>query len=180
MVNTTVVVVGVEEAMKALQAAFPHEPRVQRKVLNQTMSAASRKTMVPMAKGLALKGDSSGALSESITMRNASAATIRKRKAAGAVEMVPIRYHRKALAMYIQHYFTDKGLNAPATFLANGMRYGHLVEFGSVHSEKSPFLWPAAEAQRGSYQREFAKLMEVQIERAVKSAARKQAKAKKK
>ena len=179
MVNTTVTVIGVEDAMKALQAAFPEQPRVQRKVLNSTMSASAKKTMVPMAKALASSRDTSGALAESIQVRNASAATIRKRRAAGAVEMVPIRHHRKAMAMYIQHYYTAKGKSPSVWLIGNGLRYGHLVEFGSVNNSAYPFLWPAAEAQGEAYKREFASMMKVQIEKAVKREARKHAKAKK-
>ena len=179
MVNTTVTVVGVEEAMKALQAAFPQQPRLQRKILNRTMSGAAKKEMVPLAKALASNRDTSGALAESIGVRNASAATVRQRRAGGAVEMVPIRYNRKAMAMYIQHYYTDKGKTAPAFLVVNGLRYGHLIEFGSVNNTAYPFLWPAAEAKAEAYKREFAAVMKVQIERAVRSEARKRAKAKK-
>lgn len=176
MVNTTVKVIGVEQAMKALQAAFPGNPREQRKILNRTMSRSAKKTMVPMAKALALQGDGSGALSESIGVRNASARTVRERKAAGAVEMVPLRYHKKAMAMYIAHYYTSKGKNPDMKFPINGLRHGHLVEFGSKNNSAAPFLAPAANAQMGAYKNLFASEMRSQIEKSVKRQARKRAK----
>ena len=177
MVNTTVTVVGVEEAMKALQAAFPQNPREQRKILNRAMSQSAKKTMVPMAKSLAMQGDGSGALSESIGMRNASARKIRERRAAGFVEMVPIRGHKKAMSMYIAHYYTSRGITPSAWLVANGLRYAHLIEFGSANNKARPFLWPAASAQSGAYQNIFGATMKRQIELSVKRQARKRAKA---
>jgi len=171
---------GLDDALRAMRAAFPENAEQQRRLLNQAMSAAAKRTMVPMAKQLAMVGDGSGALAESIGMRAVSKSAARRSGVAARVEMVPVRNNRKAMAMYIAHYYTARGKSVPSKMVTSGIRHGHLVEFG--HAARSggfvparPFLWPAARAQSSVYTQNFAALLEKKTQAAVRREARKRA-----
>jgi hypothetical protein len=172
-VEGTAKIEGLEAAMKAMQAAFPAEPKKQRQILNGAMGASARKSMVPIAKQLALAGDGSGALSEAIAVRNMSARTLRKVRSSAGVQITPVRANRKAMMMYIAYYYTSRGRVPHADMINSGIRHGHLVEFGSVHNQPQPFLYPAATAGKGSYIRGFSAEMTKKTEAAVRRAARK-------
>jgi len=161
--------IGLEDAMKALQAAFPDNYKKQSQIVNGAMGGSARKSFLPIAKQLAKRGDSSGALSESLGVR-AQKASNRKGKA-GGMEVVPVRSNRKAMAMYIKHYYTDRGLNAPFAMIASGVRHGHLVEFGTAHSAAFPFLWPATTATP-EYKALFAGELQKRIESNVRRVAK--------
>jgi len=163
--------VGLEEALKAMQAAFPGDIKKQQRLLNGAMSGAARKSILPMAKQLAKRGDSSGALSESLNVR-AMGRRKRAGKAAG-MEVVPVRSNLKALAKYIQFYYTSRGKAPPSSILTSGIRHGHLVEFGTAKTSAFPFLWPAAQAQASNYKQLFALFLKKRIEAAVRKAAKK-------
>ncbi|HVL67198.1 MAG TPA: HK97-gp10 family putative phage morphogenesis protein [Vicinamibacterales bacterium] len=64
----------------------------------------------------------------------------------------------------------DDGAGAVVTVIGTPRLYAHLVEFGTRHSAAEPFLFPAAEAERGPY---LAKLLAAggAIERAVGQAS---------
>lgn len=161
---------GVDEAIDAMMAAFPKDPAKQRTLVNGAMRVSARKNMLPKAKQLALMGDGSGALSEALAIRSQAKRKIKSKGAAAGVEIVPVRHNRKALAMYINHYYTSKGKNAPASIVSSGIRHGHLVEFGSVNNNARPFLWPAAQAGQASYIASVGKELEKATERAVNRA----------
>jgi hypothetical protein len=163
---------GLEEAMRAMKAAFPADPKKQRQILNGAMSGSARKSMVPIAKQLALAGDGSGALSEAIAVRNMNARTLRKVRSVAGVQITPVRANRKAMMMYIAHYYTSRGRVPHANMINSGIRHGHLVEFGSVHNQPQPFLLPAASAGKGAYVRGFSAEMSKKTEAAVRRAAR--------
>ncbi len=178
MVDGVVRIKGLDAAMAAMRAAFPKNPEQQRRLLNQTMSGAARKSIIPVAKQLARQGDGSGALSEAIAPR---AVRRSKANAAGAtarVDITPVRSNRKAMAMYINHYYTRLGKIAPAKVLTRGIHYGHWVEFGRRHQGVSgrPFLWPAAVSERGKYISVFAKILKKKVEAAVRRKAKKRLK----
>jgi len=164
---------GLDDALKAMEAAFPKDPNKQRGLLNSAMRGAANKTIVPVAKQLAKAGDGSGALSEAIAVRNQSKKKLRSKNVAAGVEVVPVRFNRKAIALYIQHYYTNVGRVAPANMFASGIRHGHLVEFGSVNNSPRPFLKPAGDVADDVYIQAFAKAMRSATERAVKRAAKK-------
>jgi len=176
--QATAKIEGLREAQAAMQAAFPDDYRQQQRIINGAMGGAARKSLLKVAKELAKDGDSSGALSESLAVR-AQKARRRKGKA-GGMEIVPVRYSPKAMALYIAHYYTSKGRNAPLGGI-DGIRHGHLVEFGFVHKKSgqqvkaSPFLWPSTVASP-KYRALFAGEMKKRIAAAVKRAARKRAK----
>lgn len=167
-------IVGLEDAMKAMQAAFPKNPEKQRRLLNSAMKSAAKPTVLKRAKNLALSGDGSGALSESLSVRNQSKAKVRAKGSAAGVEVVPVRGNRKAIALYINHYYTKKGKTAPARIVTSGIRHGHLVEFGSLHNSARPFLWPAGQSRSGAYTDKFSALLKKKTEAAVRRKAKKQ------
>lgn len=163
---------GLEEALAAMRAAFPDNYEQQRRLLNQAMAGSAKKSFIPMAKQLARRGDSSGALSESIAARAASRSRSLQRSMTAFVQVTPVRFNRKAIAMYVQHYYTRLGKNPGTKVVTSGIRHGHLVEFGTRHSPAQPFLWPAATAQRGKYIAEFAGFLRKKTEAAVRRRAR--------
>ena len=161
---------GLSEAMLALSMAFPNDQNKRKQLLNSAIGGAARKTILPVAKQLALSGDGSGALSASLGVRAMNARKRASRRVAGGMELVPIRFKNDAIYDYMHHYYTSKGRTPPADILASGIRHGHLVEFGSVHNAAKPFLWPAAQAQAHAYTIQFAKVLEKRIESAVERA----------
>lgn len=170
--NLDVKLVGLEEALKTMAAAFPKDPKRQRGILNAAMNTSARKNMLEEAKRLARQGDSSGALSESIGIRNQSKRKLAQKGMVAGVEMVPVRTNKKALALYIEYYYTRRGLNAPAGIARNGIRHGHLVEFGSVNNSASPFMLPAARAGQSGYLNSVAGEIKLAVERNVARARR--------
>lgn len=158
--------------MKAMLAAFPSDPKKQKQILNGAMRSSAAKAMLPTAKQMAFRGDSSGALSESLGIRNMNARALRKNGTQAGVQVLPVRANRKAMMMYIQHYYTSRGRTPKAGMILSGIRHGHLVEFGSVNNGAYPFLWPAATTGKGAYIRNFAGEMQKKTESAVKRARR--------
>lgn len=165
---------GLDNALAAIRAAFPRDPEQQRRILNQSMSAAAKKVIVPMAKQLALVGDGSGALSEAIGVRAVSKRRALAKGMAASVEVTPVRSNRKAMALYIAHYYTARGRTAPAKMVTSGIRHGHLVEFGTKKGMRArSFLGVSGEAQRGAYVSAFSASVSKKIEAAVRRRARK-------
>lgn len=169
---------GLNDALKAIQAAFPNDVKKQSRMINGAMGGAARKTFLQTAKLLALKGDGSGALSESLAVR-AQKASRRKGKA-GGMQVVPVRSSRKALALYINYYYTSQGKIPPASILTHGITHGHLVEFGHAirgggHVPADSFLWASTVRMR-EYTSLFAGGMKKRIAAAVKRAAKRRAK----
>lgn len=161
---------GVKSVMKTLRAAFPKNAEQQRRLLNQAMSGSARGSILPIAKALALIGDGSGALSESLAPRAVSKSRAMRKGAAASVQITPVRYNKKAMAMYSAFYF---GRGTHVTRLAEGIRHGHLVEFGTKHSAAYPFLYPALKSGRAGYINIFAETLEKKIAAAVKRKAKK-------
>ena len=164
---------GLDAAMKAMGEAFPSNPEQQRRLLNQAQSGSAKKSIVPIAKDLALTGDSSGALSESIGVRAVSRSRALRKGVTSSVQVTPVRSNRKAIALYIQHYYNRVGRAAPTGIVTSGIRHGHLVEFGTVKAAAKPFLWPALTAGKAQYIREFSTFLKKKTEAAVRRAARK-------
>lgn len=173
MLEVDAKVEGLEEAMKAMLAAFPSDERRQRGILNSSMRSAAKGTILADAKRRADSGDSSGALAESLGIRSTSKKKLKTRRVVAGVEVVPVRSNMKAMAMYIQHYYTARGRTAPANMLTSGIRHGHLVEFGSVNNTARPFLWPAAQSGRNAYIGRFSADLTKKTEAAVKREAKK-------
>ena len=125
---------GLKGVLKAMDAAFPKDPKQKQRLLAATMKTAAKPTMLAAAKQRAKRGDTSGALSESLGLRSQSRAKIKTRRIQGGVEMVPVRDNPRAIAMYIAHYYTSRGKVLPTSVIASGIRHGHLVEFGFKHT----------------------------------------------
>jgi len=166
---------GLNEAVLALRRAFPSDPKKKQRLLHSAMGASARKTILPVAKQLAMAGDGSGSLSAALKVRVMSKA---KRKGGAGMELVPVRHDTGSIYDYIHHYYTSRGKTPPADIVASGIRHGHLVEFGSVHNTAKPFLWPAAKSQGRAYTKRFAAVLEKRIKSAVNRAARKAKRAK--
>ena len=164
---------GLDAAMKALQAAFPKDPKRQRSLLNQAMSQSAKKTIIPVAKSLAMQGDGSGSLSEAIKPRAVSLGRSRAAGVPARVQVTPVRSDKKAIGMYIDYYYNRRGKAAPPHILTSGIRHGHLVEFG--HRTRSggfvsarPFMGPALSTAGSSYVRVIARNLERKVEAAVR------------
>ena len=164
-------VTGLENAMKAMKAAFPDDPKKQQQILHRSIGSAARKEILPTSKQLAQVGDASGALSEALTVRALPAKERSKRNTAASMIITPVRSNRKALSRYISHYYTQNGLTPPASLLVRGIMHGHLVEFGSVNNSAKSFLWASAQANYRNYIATFATEMRRITEQAVKKAA---------
>lgn len=164
---------GLDEAIKAMQAAFPNDPKKQRALVNGALRTSARKNILPTAKQRAMAGDGSGALSAALAVRAQSAKKLRSKGTPVGVEVVPVRNNVKAIAMYVQHYYTARGRIAPAGILSSGIRHGHLVEFGSVNNNARPFLWPAAQSGKAAYIQNVGAELKKSIERAVQRARKK-------
>lgn len=136
---------GLDGVLKTLSETYPTDPKKQRGLIGTGMRVAARKAILPIAKQNAQQGDSSGALSEALTVRQQSNKRLREKGVPVGVEIVPFRFNRKAIALYIQHYYTNQGRTAPASIVSSGIRHGHLVEFGSANNNARPFLLPAAD-----------------------------------
>lgn len=158
---------GLDEAMKAIGEAFPNNPREARTILNGGMRRAASRTILAEAKQRALEGDGSGALSEALGIRAQSRRKIQTRRVVGGVEIVPVRGNLKAMALYINHYYTARGRTPKSGMLLSGIRHGHLVEFGTVEMAARPFLWPAARSQFAPYMQRVAEDMKRVIARRV-------------
>jgi HK97 gp10 family phage protein len=164
---------GLEDALKAMAAAFPADPKKQRSLVNSAMRTAAKKEMLPTAKQKAKVGDGSGALSEALAIRVQPKKKTSAKGVGAGVEILPLRSNRKALAMYINHYYTQNGLKPPAGILVSGIRHGHLVEFGSVNNNATPFLWPAATAGKGAYTNMVGDELKKAVDKAVNKARKK-------
>lgn len=172
---------GLKDSIKALRAAFPEDQKERRRILNRAIGSSARKHLLPIAKQMAKTSDGSGALSESLGVRamsrrwNREHGRVRagdKRMREAGMVIVPVRGNRKALAMYIDHYYTKRGKNPPASILLSGIRHGHLIEFGSLNNEARPFLWPAT-SNTPAYTNQFAQDIKKYIKMAVEKARRK-------
>ena len=173
MIEVEARIEGLEEAMRAMRAAFPQDHKAQRTLLNRSLSGAARKAMVPMAKQLALRGDESGALSQSIAMRARSQSNARRRGAVASVVMTPVRSDVAAMVTYVNYYYSSKGWSPPKGVISGGIRHGHLVEFGTVEQSAAPFLYPAVRSGLHLFMSLLANTMKQYTESAVRRAARK-------
>ena len=165
-------VMGLKDAVAAMGAAFPKDPEKQRRLLNASMRAGAKPTMLADAKLRAASFDGSGALSESLGIRAISKArALRSGKVAG-IYITPVRQNLKAIAKYLSFYRRNSGRQ-----VIDGIRHGHLVEFGHAtrgggHVAARPFLWPAAQSQSGAYKTSFAASLRKKTEAAVKRRAK--------
>ena len=163
---------GLEDAMKAMIAAFPADPKKQQQILHRSIGSAARKEILPTSKQLAQVGDASGALSQALAVRALPAKERRKRNSAASMILTPVRSNRRALSAYINHYYTQNGINPPASLFVRGIMHGHLVEFGSVNNPAKSFLWAAAQSNFGNYVNRFGDELTRITEAAVKRAAK--------
>lgn len=168
---------GLEEVLKTLEKSFPQDQKKQAQIVGAAIASSARKTILPLAKSLAKRPGSSGALSESLNIRSTPARELRAKRRAAGRRITPVRYDPKAISKYIAHYYTNRGKTPPLGGI-DGIRHGHLVEFGFTHKsgkrvDARPFLWNSARAKTPEYRNLFAGELKRVIERRVKAAARK-------
>jgi len=173
VIEMDVKVEGLNEAMEAIRAAFIGNPKKQRSIVNQSLSGAARKAVIPMAKQLALQGDESGALSQSIKARARSYFNARKRGATASIMVTPVRSDVPAMVTYVNYYYSRHGLAPPQGLISGGIRHGHLIEFGTVNHPARPFLYPALRAGMPRLISAFAESMKKKNEAAIRREARK-------
>jgi hypothetical protein len=165
---------GLDAAMRALLATFPADAKKQKQVLTNAMKSSARATMLAGVKSRALRGPTgiqkSGALSESIGVRSMSRRKIMTRRVVAGVEIAPIRSNLKAMAMYINHYYSQKGRTPKPGMLLSGIRHGHLIEFGTVKHGPQPFLHDGVRSGLAPFMQRLAAEMRAQMERNVRRA----------
>jgi len=187
-VDLDVRLAGLEDIERALEQAFPRDPRKQKQVLGGGMRRAAQ-PMLTDAKLGALRGDSSGALSDSLGIRSVSKRDQNKYIKTGqgfsvsgiggtaitqALQIVSLRNKKSAIAKYQSYY------DAP---WVESIRHAHLVEFGHGVRGNSggrvgprPFLGPAVDRNARLYVNLLAASVRKSIELAVARAAKKRAK----
>ena len=163
--NGKVKIEGLKEAVSAMENAFPKDPKTQQRLLNRTISAAARPTIMRAAKLLADQTDGSGALSDSIQPRAISRGKALARRVAASIEITPVRKSPRAIAKYVQFYYKA---GTSMDVILFGLRHGHLVEFGFHHPNGEdvaarPFLAPAM-SNHQAYVSRFAKILRRKIE----------------
>lgn len=168
-------ILGLEDTIKAMKAAFPEAPEQQRRLLNATMRRSATMTFVLDAKQRAMSLGGSGALADSIGIRTMPRGQLVSSRKVAGVYIAPLRHKPSAIRRYIGHYYAT---SAPNTVVVNGIRYGHLVEFGHVardgsHVAAKPFMGPAIDSQFNAYRGRFASDLGKKVEAAVKRKARK-------
>jgi hypothetical protein len=177
VIDGSVEVRGLKNAIKAMNSAFPKNPKQKMRLLNSAMGAAAAPTILATAKQLAMQGDGSGALSESLGIRSTGLRKTLKRGKAASVEIVPIRDNKKAMRMYVDYYYTKRGKIPHIGILNSGIRHGHLVEWGFRHVSgvdvpARSFLRAAVQARYKGYKSRFAKNLRKKTEAAVRRARR--------
>jgi len=173
-VEITFKVHGLADAARAMQAVLPKNPEQQRRVVNASMKAAIKSKVLPFAKIAAKVGDGSGALSESLKVVQASRSRALAAGVVARVHLLPHRFNYRALAMYINYYYTQHGFRPPDVLFRYGIRHGHFVEYGvpSRNIPARPFLWTSARVRASAMASEVARLTKKKAEAAVKRARR--------
>lgn len=141
MIDIDVDVKGFDEAAKTIQKTFPRTAR-QRSVLQGAMRDAGRPTVLVDAAIRASALGGSGSLAQALTFRNRSIKSVRAAGAFGGVELVVKRHMQRAIKAYEAFYGRK---------VTDGIRHGHLVEFGTRRTAAKPFLWPAAVSNTRRY-----------------------------
>jgi hypothetical protein len=153
--------------------------KIPAKARGNVVSGALRRAFKPMVLDAKVgaaqsKHKSSGALAQSIRIWRVSR---RRRgnpkKTFMRMEIGPKRSDKRALGRYYSFYGVKE---VTASRLVNGIRHGHLIEYGAPgrNVKKRPFLRPAfARHGRGSIER-FRKELKVAIEREARRLGRKQ------
>jgi hypothetical protein len=120
------------EGLQALDKTLSQLPHnIQRNVIRRALRRAA-KPIVTRAKQKYGSIERSGALAESVAAYG-SKIPLRKKDGtptAARIGIGPKRSNKKAIAKYYRHYYKK---TATPSQLINGIRHGHLVEFGFSH-----------------------------------------------
>jgi len=137
---------GLEEVSRALENSFPKDSK-QRSVLQAAMRDAGRQTALVEAKLRAAGLGGSGALAAALTYRNRSLREIKTARVFAGVEL----YVKRNMAIAIKRYESFYKVK-----VKDGIRHGHLVEFGTKRTAARPFIWPAARSTAPQYLKKLA------------------------
>ncbi len=166
-------VTGLRELNQFLVEKLP--AKAAGRTLNRALRVAA-KPIVAAAKNNAKRARNphSFALSQSIQAWVARK-RIRKHGLAGSLMIGPRRSHKPALVAYYDFY-DSKRLTPQA--LENGIRHGHLVEWGTSQSSANPFMRPALDQNAARFIRSFADILGNEIEKETRKHERQTRKAK--
>ncbi len=153
-------VLGLRELERKLTQQIPK--KAQAKVVNRALRKAA-KPMVQTARLRARRGKSN-ALSIAMSIWQVKKRT--KLRNFGSVEFGPRRNNKRAIAAYWDFYAAR---TPTASDIINGIRHGHLVEWGTKTTPAHPFMRPALDAHGRQTIADFGKILGREIE---KEAAR--------
>jgi len=157
---------GLADLEKLMTRSLPVTAR--RRVVQSAMVKAVKPVRDSIrAKYNALGG--SGALARSVAAWRVRKALRGKPDTFASIEVGPKRSNKRALAQY----FNSRGITPTPARLINGIRHGHLVEFGFTHrSGKSVagkhILQSTAEAQFSNITTRFRHFWKLEIDKAVR------------
>ena len=177
MIDVDVTIDGLSAAFEVVHKTVG-DARKQTRMIHGAMGHAARKHFLPDAKRGADSADQSGALAESLKVRAMPVRKRRQRGIAAGMELVPVRYDKKAMAKYVHHYYTSRGEGVPPWVFIDGIRHGHLIEFGFSHRSgkkfsSRPFLYEAVKANFKAFEAEFSRGLWRRAENAIKREAAK-------
>ena len=182
-VTTKMKIKGLRHVERVLQKELP--VRVQARVIERTM----RKASLPMRrvakrKARVAKERQSGALSLSISTWKVAKGLLRQSrirglKTAARLHLGPRRNFKRAFNIYAQHYFN--GRVSPTRYV-NGIRHGHLIEWGHKQSgrkgkkkvEAFPFMEPAFRQEGTATIERFRKIIWQELRAEVQKLAARQ------
>jgi len=158
-------VLGLKELEDKLVRTIP--AKAQTKVLRRALRIASR-PMLNSARSKARRGKSN---SLAIAMSVWNVRQGQRRRTAASIEVGPRRNNKRALVAYYNFY---KGKTPTPQQLINGIRHGHLVEWGTKGTPAHPFMRPAMDAHGQEVIRNFGRILGREIEKeAAKGVAKK-------
>lgn len=157
---------GLQELRRTMEEKLPKQ------VQSNVMAAALKEAGRPMknaAKANARRGRS-GALAQAITFWNEKKKVRDKKGKFARVHLGPKRSLRGAIKKYYAYYGRK---NVSIAALKNGIRHGHLVEFGTSKMAARPFLRPAQAAHDKKLIQVFGRILGEKIEKAAEKEAQK-------
>ena len=164
-IETNVTVTGLKELEKKLLRDVP--AKAQGRVMARALKRSAR-PLVRVAKSLAYRGDSSGALSLAITQWTERKSLTLKRGYFVTVYAGPKRNNKRVLARYYKFYKR----RPTSAQISGGVRHGHLVEFGARGLPKHPFMAPALSSQGKAVIGRFGKILGEEIEKEAKKGVK--------
>jgi len=151
LIQSKVKIHGLADVDKLLRKTLPE--KAQRNTVRKIMHVAAR----PMVKDLkrqykALGGSGSLALAT----RSWNVTKGFKGRFKGSIDVGPKRNSLRALKRYFSYYYPNQRI--PATRLTTGIRHGHLVEWGTEHSQGRAILKSTSARMFSAVTKEFTRV----------------------